>query len=58
MRFSAEDKLIEAVSGLSDEDLEGAALMTHYLHEAVVCAQIRRDTDRLRRDREDGEAGA
>lgn len=47
LRFSGEDMLIEAVSGLSDADLEGAYLLTHYLHEAVGCIQIRRETAKL-----------
>lgn len=46
--FSSEDKLINAVSGLSDEDLEGACLLAHYLQEAIGCTQIRRQTERAR----------
>lgn len=52
LRFSSEDKLIEAVGGLSDEDLEGAYLLAHYLSEAIACVQIRRDMEKDRAGRE------
>jgi hypothetical protein len=43
---SSEDLLIAAVQDMSDEDLDGAVLLAHYLYEAVVCVQIRRDMQR------------
>jgi hypothetical protein len=43
---SSEDLLIAAVRDMSDEDLEGAVLLSHHLYEAVVCVQIRRDMQR------------
>lgn len=49
LRASSEDKLIEAVSDLPDEDLEGAYLLAHYLTEAIGCEGIRRDMERDRR---------
>lgn len=48
LRFSSEDMLIEAMGALSDEDLEGAHLLAHYLTEAIACVQIRRDTEKDR----------
>ncbi len=43
LRFSSEDRLIEAVGGLSDDDLEAAYLLAQYLEAAIACVQIRRD---------------
>jgi hypothetical protein len=49
LRFSSEDKLIEAVKDLTSEDLEAAALLVHYLQEAIACNQIRLDGEERRR---------
>ncbi|HEY9370488.1 hypothetical protein [Streptomyces sp.] len=46
LRFSSEDKLIDAVAGMSDDDLEAAALLVRYLDEAIGTNLIRRDTAR------------
>lgn len=46
LRFSSEDLLIEAVSAMSDDDLEAAYLLAGYLQEAITCVQIRRDMQR------------
>lgn len=46
LRFSSEDKLIEAVEPMSDDDLEAAYLLVHYLQEAIACVQMRRDMQR------------
>jgi hypothetical protein len=48
LRFSSEDMLTEAMGGLSDEDLEAASLLAHYLAEAIACVQIRRDMEKDR----------
>lgn len=43
---SSVDKLIEAVAGMSDDDLEAASLLVQSLGEAITCNLIRRDTAR------------
>jgi hypothetical protein len=39
---SSEDKLVDALGGLPDEDLEGAYLLAHHMREAIACIEIRR----------------
>jgi len=47
LRFSSEDKMIDAVADLADEDLAGAYLLAHYLREAIACLEIHRRTEQL-----------
>jgi hypothetical protein len=53
-RFSSENLMIQAVAGLSDEDLVAAREMVRYLVEGLDVAQIRREIHRDRMTREAG----
>jgi hypothetical protein len=47
MPFSSVDRLIAAMEGLSDADLEAARLLAGHLEEAITSVLIRRDTAKL-----------
>lgn len=43
---SSVDRLIAALSDLSDEDLEAAHLLAHHLRDAVACLLMGRDAEK------------
>lgn len=47
LTLTAVDRLIAAMSSLSDADLEAARLLAGHLEEAIICVLIRRDTAKL-----------